>query len=204
MSRPSRNIFISTQSSISTSRQLLQIRQRPVKDIAIPPISIRILILPNRLKRPTPRDSPRSSGAIPRQHQRARRMERRAVPRARGPPIVGAVDHGIPRRLAVIGVDEILDPGDHGGFGETVAGRARGVVFDVEHTGEGDAVARPAAAVREEEVCLRRAGAGVRVGEVVAPADQSRRCGSVIVGGEAGVDVAGAFGCLRSHKSSVS
>lgn len=187
----------------SPSRQLLQIRQRPIKNITIPPISITVLILPNGLKRPTPRNSPRASGAIPRQHQGTRRVKGRAVARARGPPIVGAVDHRISRRLAVVGVDEILDPGYHGGFGEAVAGRARGVVFDVEHAGQGDAVAGPAAAVRDEVVGLRRAGAGVGVGEVVASADEACGCSAVVVGAEAGVDVAGAFGCLRSRQSSV-
>lgn len=126
-------------------------------------------------------------------------MEGCAVARARGPPIVGAVDQRISRRLAVVGVDEILDPGDHGGLGEAVTGRARGVVFDVQHAGEGDAVARPATPVGEEVVGLRRAGAGVGVREVVAPADQAGGRGPAVVGGKAGVNVAGAFGRLQDH-----
>lgn len=180
----------------SARRQVLQPRQPTVEDIAIPAISIRIRILPNSLIRPTTRNRARSSRAIPRQDQGTRGVESRAVARAGDPPIIGAVDHRVPRRLAVVGVDEILDPVDHRRLGEAVARGAVGVVFDVQHAGEGDAVAGPPAAVREEEVSLRGAGAGVRVGEVVTAADQAGgRCASV-VRGEAGVNVRCAFGCL--------
>lgn len=91
---------------------------------------------------------------------------------------------------------EVGDPGDHGGGAETVAGRARGVVFDVEHAGEGPAVGGPAAAVGEEEGCLRGAGAGGGAGEVVAAAEEGGAGGAGVVRGEGGVDVAGAFGGL--------
>ena len=81
----------------------------------------------------------------------------------------------------MVGGHEIRDPGHHGRGREAVAGRARGVVLDVEHARQGDAVAGPAAAVGEEEVGLRGAGARVRVGEVVPAADEAGGRGAVVV-----------------------
>lgn len=108
-------------------------------------------------------------------------MKRCAIARALAPPIIRAIDDGVARRSAVIRAHETLDPSDHGGGGETVAGRARGVVFDVEHAGEGDAVVGPAAAVREEVGRLRRAGGFVGVREVVAAADEACGGGAAVV-----------------------
>lgn len=93
---------------------------------------------------------------------------------------------------------EVGDPGDHGAGAEPVAGRARGVIFDVEHAGEGAAVGGPAAAVGEEEGRLCGAGAAVWVREVVAAAEEAGGGGAGVVLGEGGVDVAGAFGGLGS------
>lgn len=62
---------------------------------------------------------------------------------------------------------------------------------------EGSSVAGPAAAVREEEVCLCGAGAGSRAGEMVAASDEAGGGGAVVVLGEFGVDVGCAFGGLR-------
>ncbi len=92
--------------------------------------------------------------------------------------------------------DEVCDPGNHSGGAEAVAGCARGVVFDVEHAGEGPAVGGPAAAVGEEEGRLGGAGAGGRAGEVVAAAEEGGAGGAGVVLGEGGVDVSGAFGGL--------
>ncbi len=50
--------------------------------------------------------------------------------------------------------------------------------------------------MREEEVGLRGAGAAGGAGEVVAPAFEAGGGGAVVVRGEAGVDVGGAFGGL--------
>ena len=119
------------------------------------------------------------------------------------PPIIRTIDNRIPRRLRMIRVHEILDPGDHGGRAEAVARRAVRVVLDVEHAGQGDAVTGPAAAVGEEVVGLRGAAAGVRVGEVVAAADETGGGGAVVVGGEGGVDVVGAFCCLGGERGCV-
>lgn len=124
-------------------------------------------------------------------------MERGAVPRALAPPIRGGVDHRIPSRLAVVGVDEVLHPAYHRRGAEAVAGRARGVVFDVEHAREGAAVGGPAAAVGEEVGRLSGAGGGSRLGEVIAAADEAGGGGTAIVRGEGGVNVVGAFCGLR-------
>ena len=108
-------------------------------------------------------------------------MERRALARALAPPVIGAVNHRVPGRLAVIRGHEILDPADHGGLTQAVARRAGGVVFDIEHAGKGDAIAGPAPAVRQEKGRLRTAAAGVGVGEVVSPTDQARISGARVV-----------------------
>ena len=182
-------------------RQLLQLRQIPIKNIRIPPISITIRILPNSLIRPPTRNSPRTT-PIPRQHKRTSATEGSTITRAGTPPVIRAVDERVAASLAVVGGDEALDPGDHGGGGEAVAGGAVGVVFDVEHPREGDAVAGPAAAVGEEEGRLRCAGGFVRVGEVVAAPDEAGVCGAGVVGGEFGVFYCGAFCCLGERVGS--
>ena len=108
-------------------------------------------------------------------------MERGALTRTLTPPIISAVNHRIARRLGMIFRDEALYPRHHFGMAQTVAGGAVGVVFDVEHAGEGDTVAGPAAAVSEEEGRLGASCAGVRVGEVVTAADETGACCSVVM-----------------------
>lgn len=141
----------------STARQFLQPGQPPVENIAIPPIRILRILLPNRLIPPPPRHRPRSRSTIPRQHERARAAKSRTIPRTRHPPAIGSINQRPAARAALVRVDEIADPGHHAGLREPVAGLARGgrVVFHVEHAGQGDAVGGPAAAVREEEGRLR-------------------------------------------------
>lgn len=58
-------------------------------------------------------------------------MESSTIARASVPPVVGGVDHRIPSRSAVVGVDEILDPGYHGRMAQPVAGGAVRIVLDV-------------------------------------------------------------------------
>lgn len=171
--------------SSSTSRQLLQASQPTIKDVTIATIGISIRILPNSLIRPPARNRPRPAAAIPRQDQRTSGMKRGSVPRAGRPPIIGAVDQGIPRRLAVVGVDEVLDPSDHCRLGQAITCRARGIIFDIQHSWQGNAVSGPTATVGEEVVRLRGAGAGIRVGEMISTADQA--CGgcATVVRGEA-------------------
>lgn len=96
----------------------------------------------------------------------------------------------------MVGVDEVIDPGHHRRGRQAEAGRAGGVVLDVEHAGEGDAVPGPAAAVGEEVGCLRGAGGGAGVREVVAAADEAGIGGAGVLGGEGGGGVASALGGL--------
>lgn len=96
----------------------------------------------------------------------------------------------------MVGVNEVLDPGHHRRGGEAETGCAGGVVLDVEHAGEGDAILGPAAAVGEEIGCLRGAGGGTGVGKVVAAADKARVGGAGVLGGEGGGGVASALGGL--------
>ena len=58
-------------------------------------------------RKPTQRTLPREPGTIP---------------RTGPPPVVGAVDQRVPRRLGVVRVHEVGDPGHHRGGREPVAG----------------------------------------------------------------------------------
>ena len=89
---------------------------------------------------------------------------------------------------------EVLHPRHHGRLAQPVARRPAGVVLDVQHARQRDAVAAPAAPVLDEVRGLRGAGAGVRVREVVAAADEAGVGRARVVAAEAGVDVVGAFG----------
>lgn len=73
----------------------------------------------------------------------------------------------------MVGVDEVLDPGHHRRGREAVAGCTGWVVLDIEHAREGDTILGPAAAVGDEVSRLRGARGGVRVGKVVATADEA-------------------------------
>lgn len=84
----------------------------------------------------------------------------------------------------MIGIDKIADPAHHPAGREAVASRAAGVVFDIQHAGQSDSVAGPAAAVGEEVFCLSCAGAAVGVRKVVAAADKAGVCGAGVVAGK--------------------
>ncbi len=127
-------------------------------------------------------------------------MERRALARALTPPVIGAVDHGIAGSLGMILGDEALDPRDHCRLAEAVTGGAVRIILDVEHARQRDAVAGPAAAVREEKGRLRAAGAFVRVGEMVSAADKARARSSAVMAGEVWVLIRRPF-CGLSEKS---
>lgn len=96
----------------------------------------------------------------------------------------------------MVGVDEVVDPGHHRRGGEAVAGCSGGVVLDIEHTGEGDTILGPPAAVGEEVVGLRGASGGAGVGKVVTTADEASVGGTNVLGGESGGDEGSAFGGL--------
>lgn len=164
-------------------RQLLQLGEVAIEPICIAAISVRVCILPNRLKGPSARDRPDRT-PIACQHERTRGVECSTLAGALTPPVVGAVDHGVARRLGVILGDERLDPGNHFGLAKPVAGRTVGVVLDVEHARERDAILGPAAAMGEEKCRLCAASARVRVGEMVTASDQTGACCSAVMAGE--------------------
>lgn len=180
---------------LRTLSKSLQPIQASVEHIRVATIRIRIRILPNSLIRPATRD--RSDGAgPPGQHERVGRREALGVARALVPPRVVGVDHGVAARLGVVAVREGLDPGHHGRGGEAEAGGLAGNGLEVDHARQGDAVVGPAAAVGEEVIGLGGAGGGVRVGKVVAAADEAGVGGAGVVGGKLGVGVGGSFGGL--------
>ena len=167
-------------------------RQIPIKDIRISAIGIRICILPDRLKRPPARNRPRPATPAS-QHKRTCSGKRGTIARTSLPPVRIGVDHRITPCLAVVGVDEILDPGYHGRRGLAVAFRFVGRGFHVDHAGEGYAVTGPAPAMREEECRLGAAGTEVGAGEVVAAADEAGLGGTGVVAREVGVNETCAF-----------
>jgi len=119
---------------------------------------------------PTSRQRPNRT-RISSDKQRARARKPSIIPRTLRPPVGRRVDNRIPARRPMIRIAEIADPADHRRGAEPVARRAAGVVFDVEQARERAAVRGPAAAVREEVVCLRGARAAGRLREMVPAAD---------------------------------
>ena len=89
---------------------------------------------------------------------------------------------------------EVLDPAHHRTSAQPITRRPAGVVLDIEHAREGDAIAGPVPAVLDEVLRLCGARRVIGVGEVVGPADEVRGGGAVVVGGEGGVDVSGGLG----------
>lgn len=81
-------------------------------------------------------------------------------------------------------------------MGEAVAGGAVGVVLDIEHAGEGDAIARPATAVLKKEVGLDGAGRDIRAGKVVTTADEASVGGTDVMVAKGRVDEASTLGSL--------
>lgn len=89
----------------SASGQLLQSGQVTVESISVTAVGIAIRILPDSLIRPLAGNGA-NGRAVPSQDQRASRVERPAVARARVPPIRRAVDQRIPRCLGLVLVHE--------------------------------------------------------------------------------------------------
>lgn len=84
----------------------------------------------------------------------------------------------------MIGIDKVTDPAHHFAGRETVACCAAGVVFNIQHAGQSDTIAGPAAAVGDEVFCLSCAGAGVGMREVVPTPDEAGVCCADVVIGE--------------------
>lgn len=122
------------------------------------------------------------------------------VPGARLPPVGRGIDHGITAGPGPVAVGEGPDPGNHGAGAEAVAlGLAR-VTLQINHTGEGDAIAGPATTVGEEVVALSRSRA-VRVSEVVTTTDELVVGSANVLGVECGRLVGGSLGGLTAVSS---
>lgn len=179
-----------------TRRQLLQSREIAIKSICIATIGVRIRILPDSLIWPSARDRP-NGAVVACQDKWTGGMERCTLTRALTPPIIGTVDHGIASRLELVCRDERLDPRDHCGFTQAVAGGTIWIILNVKHPWERDTIVGPASAVGKEEGRLSAAGTFVRVCKVVSSSDEAGTCGSGIMTGEVRVDVRCALGSLR-------
>jgi hypothetical protein len=128
-------------------------------------------------------------------------VESRAVSSASFPPICRGVDNGVSGRLLVVGVGEVLDPGDHGRVAQTVALIASlgWVVLDIKRTGKGLPVFGPSTAVGEEVLGLSGTRAGVGVGKVVTTTDEASRGGTSVMFGECGINVGVSFSSLNGY-----
>jgi len=87
---------------------------------------------------------------------------------------------------------------------QPIARRTRRIVFDIEHTRQGDAITRPAAAMREEILRLGGTTTMIRVSEMIAAADEAGGGGTTVMGRERRVDVSGSFCSLFESSGSVS
>lgn len=119
-----------------------------------------------------------------------------ATPSAGIPPIGCGVDHRVSTRLALVGLAKVFDPGDHSRGTQAVAGRSGGVVLNIKHPRQGDAIVGPTSAVGQEEIGLGGSRAGVGMGKVVATANKPCRSGTGVMAREAAVDVGGALSRL--------
>lgn len=97
----------------------------------------------------------------------------------------------------MICIHKITDPADHCRCAQTIARRAVGIVLDIQHSGQCDAVIRPATTMGEEVIRLCGTRACIGLGEMVATANEASRGGTAIVGGEVWVDDGCTFCCLE-------
>jgi hypothetical protein len=104
------------------------------------------------------------------------------------PPRRVEVQHGVASGLGVVGIAEVLDPSHHGARRQAPA-LAVALGLEIQHTGQGDSIARPTASMGEEVGGLGSTGALTGVGEVVTATDQASRGGTFILRGEGRRDV---------------
>ena len=120
-------------------------------------------------------------------------MESGSVTGTCAPPICCTVNHGIASGLAVIVIDEVADPVDHGCLAETVACCTVGIVLDIEHAGQSYPITGPPSSVREKEGSLRTAGAVIGMREVISTADETSIGSTNVMVGEGRVDKSCSF-----------
>lgn len=142
-----------------------------------------------------------SRGGVSSEDKRALLAKGSAVACASLPPISSGVDKRVLGSSSLVGLDKVGDPVDHGTGRETVAGSAAGVVLNVEHTGEGDAVTAPATTVLEEVVGLSSARRRGGLGKVVTTTDQAGVGGIGVLLAESGRFVASALSSLDDDET---
>lgn len=181
--------------------QLLELAKVAVEDVRVAAVGVRVRVLPDGLPRPAAGDL--AGRAAPAgEDERVGVDEGVGVARAGLPPRGVGVEHGVDARAGLVAVAEGLDPRHH------LAGRqapalARVVGLQVQHARQGDAVGRPAAAVRQEVVGLRLTRRLARVREVVAAPDEAGVGRTCVVRRELGVNVRRAFGGLGNNELKV-
>ena len=159
-----------------------------VPEIRVAAVAVRVRVLPDALVGPATGDS--TNGArILSQHQRVICAEGSAAAGTGVPPVSGGVDHGIATRLAVVGLAEVLDPCNHIGFAQPVAGRTGWVILDIEHAGQGLAIGGPATPVGKEELGLGCTGTGVRVSKMITTPNKTGIGCTLVMAGEGAVDI---------------
>lgn len=92
--------------------------------------------------------------------------------------------------------DEIVDPTNHSTSAQSVTAITTGRILKIKHTGQSNAVRRPASSILKEIVGLSRTGRRSRLCKVVSTSNEARLCSLGIVIAKAGVNVCGAFSSL--------
>jgi len=101
-----------------------------IPDIRITTVTVGIRVLPEALVWPATRHGA-DGASILSQHQGVVGTEGSAAAGAGVPPVSGGVDHGVATSLAVVGLAEVLDPGNHVGWAQSVAGRTGWVILNI-------------------------------------------------------------------------
>lgn len=180
---------------LTTTGNLLELGVITVEDLRVATESVLVAVLPEALERPVVRDGA-GRRSISSKRKRALVTKAGSVASASVPPVSSGVKNWILRGGSPVRLSKVRDPSNHLAVREAVAGRAVGVVLDIKHAGEGNAVARPAAAVLEEVVGLHGTRGDVGTGKVVAAANEAGVGGADVVVAKGRVDEAGAFSGL--------
>ena len=179
-----------------TSSKLDEVGLGTVEAVSIAAVCVRVGVLPEAPDSPATREGADCIGVVSK-HQRVSGCKGVGVARARFPPRWAEVKHGPASGLAVISVAEVLDPRHHCARRQTPA-LAVALGFEIQHTGQGDSVSRPATAVGEEVLGLSSASRLAWMSEVVTTADQASSCGALILRREGRREIVSALGGLLS------
>ena len=136
-------------------------------------------VLPDLVGPPATRQRRGGRAAVRGEEQRG--VHRGPVPHHVIPPVQAGVEHGPAAGGVVVRVREAHDPVAHLLRAEAVVPRKTGVRLEVEHAGQGDAIAGPASTIVEEELGLLLGSAGIGPREVVAASRQTRVAGAEVL-----------------------